>query len=745
MKESKYLMIIGGGILQIPAIQTANAMGIKTIVTDYDPNAFGLKVAHHPVLMSTRDVDGTVRIAKELAKKMPIDGVMTVGTDASKTVAAVANALGLPGIRFEDADCASNKIKMRHRFKEHGVPCPDFYGVWSYSEAIEAFNKLEKPVVVKPTDNMGARGVMKVNNVEELSQAFEMAKKNSPSGEIIVEEYMEGDELSIDALVFDNEVFVTGIADRIIEYPPYFVETGHVMPSQKPKEILDEAVRVMKLGIKALGITVGAAKGDIKITKNGIKIVELAARLSGGFMSTYTYPYSTGVNLMKAAIKVTVGQKPSLKELTPKWKKVAIERGIIPKPGIIKEIKGLGEAEQIKGVKNIFITSDFGEEVVVPKNNVEKAGHVIVEADTHEEAFAIADEALKKIEVVTLVEVQPTLEEIRKKATEKFNKTCFACKDCNGIDCKGKIPGMGSVGTGYTFQNNVVAIRNINVIPSYIHSVKKPDMKTDFFKVHLNIPVMVAPITGTKTNMGDRIDEECFQEDLALGALNSGIISIIGDGASPFKYEIGARAIKKANGHGIQIFKPREDQKEIIKRIKHAENSGAVAIGIDIDAASFITMKLKNQAVEPKTIKQIEELVNSTNLPFIIKGIMSVEDAKNAIKAGAKVIYISNHGGRVLDYMPATIDVLPEIKKAVGNKAKIIIDGGFRDGLDIYKALALGADYVAIGRPAAIAIVGGGCKGLGIQVKQWKEELYQAMLLTGTGQISDINSTCLKT
>ncbi|PKL15353.1 MAG: lactate dehydrogenase, partial [Spirochaetae bacterium HGW-Spirochaetae-6] len=356
-------MIIGGGILQVPAIQTAIAMGIKTIVTDYDPNAYGLKIAHYPVIMSTRDVDGTVRAAKELSKKIPIDGVITVGTDASKTVAAVANSLGLPGIKFEDAECASNKIKMRMRFKQHNVPCPDFYGVWTYNEALEAFHKLPKPVVVKPADNMGARGVRKVSDAEELVEAFESAKKNSPSGEIIIEEYMEGDELSIDSLIFDNEVFITGIADRIIEYPPYFVETGHIMPSLKSKEVQEEAVRVMKLGIKALGLNIGAAKGDIKVTAQGIKIVEMAARLSGGFMSTYTYPYSTGVNLMKAAISIVLGHKPTAKDLTPQWNRVSIEKAIIPAPGTIKEVRNLDAAEKIPGVKNIFITKEIGDDI----------------------------------------------------------------------------------------------------------------------------------------------------------------------------------------------------------------------------------------------------------------------------------------------------------------------------------------------------------------------------------------------
>lgn len=738
-------MIIGGGILQVPAIQTASLMGIKTIVTDYNPDAYGLKIADYPVVMSTRDIDGTVRVAKEMSKKIPINGVMTVGTDASKTVAAVANALGLPGIKFEDADCATNKIKMRNRFKKFKVPCPDFCGVWTYTEALEAFKKLEKPVVIKPADNMGARGVRRVDEEADLEEAFESAKSNSPSGEIIIEEYMEGDELSIDSLVFNGEVFICGIADRIIERAPFFIETGHVMPSQKSQDILDNAVEVMKQGIKALGITIGAAKGDIKITSQGAKIVELAARLSGGFMSTYTFPYSTGINLMKAGILVALGQKPLLEDLTPKWNKVAIERGIIPKPGIIRDFAGLEEAEKISGVRHVFITREVGDEITTPTNNVEKAGHIIAVGDTHEKAFSISSKALQCIKVITEEQATLNLEEIKRKAIERFNRSCFVCKDCNGVECRGKVPGMGGIGNGFSFQNNIHSIRQYSILTSYVHQVKKPDLSVQFLGRNLVLPLLIAPITGAKTNMGGGdIEESVLTEDLLMGAMNAGSLGMTGDGASPDRYKVGLSAIRKVEGHGIPIFKPRFLDEQIIFRIKEAEKLGVVAVGIDIDAASFITMKLKNQAVEPKNLNQLKKIISSTKLPFIVKGIMSVKDAKSALKAGAHMLYVSNHGGRVLDGMPGALDVLPAIRKAVGKKVPIIVDGGFREGADIFKGLALGANFVAIGRPAVIAAVGGTAKGLELQIQKWKEELEQTMLLTGCQNIKEIHGGLLK-
>ena len=190
MKKS--ILVIGGGLLQLPLIKKGREMGLTVIVTDYNPDVIGLQYADVPLIMSTRDIEGSVRIAKKQHELTPISGVVTCGTDASMTVAAVANALGLPGIKFEDAEAATNKIKMRTRFKNHGVPSPAFCSVWSLVEAKTACKKLGFPLVIKPSDNMGARGVRCVNNKNEISDAFHAAKSASPSGELIMEEYMEG-------------------------------------------------------------------------------------------------------------------------------------------------------------------------------------------------------------------------------------------------------------------------------------------------------------------------------------------------------------------------------------------------------------------------------------------------------------------------------------------------------------------------------------------------------------------------
>jgi len=739
---SKTLMVIGGGILQVPVIQTAKRMGFQVIVTDYNPSAIGMKNADIPIVMSTRDIEGSVRVARSQNDITPISGVLTVGTDASMTVSAVANSLNLPGIKFEDAEAATNKIKMRVRFKEHNVPAPDFYPVWSLSDAKKASKALGFPVVIKPSDNMGARGVMRLDNKNQLSDAFEFAKNASPSGELIIEEYMNGPELSIDAVIYKGEITITGVADRIIEFPPFFVETGHTMPSQLPSEIQSEACEVMKKGIRALGITMGCAKGDIKITECGPKVGEIAARLSGGFMSAYTYPLSSGVDLMRAAIDVAVGREPG--NLEPVMNRVSVERALITTPGIVRSITGLEEALRIRGVKEIFMNVKPGDKVVQPRSNVEKTGHIIAVGDTLAEAEKAVARCKEVLKIEVFEESELSMEAILMAAREKFKKICYVCKNCDGRDCPTGVPGMGGIGTGASFRRNIESLREYKLNTRLIHNVTEPDTRTSFFGIELSFPVMAAPVTGAVTNFGGAIDELEYNRAVIQGCMDAGTIAFVGDGASPEKYKLGLQAISEAEGMGVPIFKPRSDDGEILKRIKASEKVNAIAVGMDIDAVVFKTMAMKNQAVGPKSLEELKYIISGTNYPFILKGIMNVRDAVMAVEAGAHAIVISNHGGRVLDEMVGAMDVIEEIVNEVKGHIRILIDGGFRTGVDVLKALALGAEYVLIGRPIIIAAVGMCVRGVSFYLSTLKRELEKAMILTGCSSVHEIPADIVK-
>jgi isopentenyl diphosphate isomerase/L-lactate dehydrogenase-like FMN-dependent dehydrogenase/biotin carboxylase len=740
--KGKTILIIGGGLLQVPLIETAKAMKLKVVVADMNPESVGFKIADEKIIMSTKDIEGMVREAKRFSEKEPVHAVITAGTDASMTVAAVANALGLPGIRYVDAEAASNKVKMRKRLKEHNVPIPEFAPVWTIQDARDALDTLKFPLVIKPSDNMGARGVIKVNNRDELHAAFKHAKKYSPTGEVILEEFMPGPEVSVDALTWNGNIRMTGIADRIIEREPYFIEIGHNMPSKFSKDILDEIEDVMKRGMRALGISLGAGKGDIKITPNGVKVGEIAARLSGGFMSAYTYPLSTGVNLYRGAILIAFGEEPD--DLEPKLNLVCIERSLIAAPGKIVSISGIEKAKEIDGVNEIFLQSKVGDIITDPTNNIEKSGHIIITAETLNKAEKIFEDAKQVIHFETDSYYSLTEKSINQTARNKFGKDiCWVCKVCDGTDCASGVPGMGGVGKMETFKDNSIALGEYKILPRYIRESVNPNTNWSLFGKQFQTPMMAAPMTGATTNMNNAMEEYQYSLAVLKGCLESGSIAWLGDGATPDKYIMMLDAIKKVDGHGILICKPRADEKLLQERFEEAERQNIFSLGMDIDAFNFKTMILKNQQAPSRGLKELSRIRSFTKLPFIIKGIMTPEDAILAIDAGADAIVVSNHGGRVLDDMPGTARVLESIANAVKNKIPVLVDGGIRSGMDIFKMLALGANAVLVGRPIAIAAVGGDSAGVKYLINQYNAELKNTMNITGADTLENIVKSML--
>lgn len=334
-------------------------------------------------------------------------------------------------------------------------------------------------------------------------------------------------------------------------------------------------------------------------------------------------------------------------------------------------------------------------------------------------------------------------QEIRKVAKEKLKPYCRVCPTCNGVVCAGEVPGMGGVGTGSSFIANFEALKRYKLNLSTIHEVRNPNTEIELFGRKLSLPVMAAPITGTTYNMGGAITEDVYCDEVIAGAIMAGTIGWIGDGADPLMYGSGIEAIKRNGGVGIAIIKPRA-QDEIIKRIHLAEEAGATAVGIDIDGAGLITMALKGQPVSPKSPKELEELIKSTKLPFVVKGIMTVREAEIVCDIGAFAVVISNHGGRILDHTPGVAEVLPEIADRIKGKIKIIADGGVRSGVDVLKLLALGADAVLIGRPIVIAVFGGGREAVKTYFENIKNDLKQAMLLTGVQDVKYVSRDILR-
>ncbi len=337
------------------------------------------------------------------------------------------------------------------------------------------------------------------------------------------------------------------------------------------------------------------------------------------------------------------------------------------------------------------------------------------------------------------------MKEIRSKAKELFKGSCRVCKVCDGKICSGETPGMGGCGTGSSFHNNYNALKNLKLNLRLIHDVKQPDLSAEFFGTQLDMPLLVAPIGGISYNMNSAITEDEYTHAIIDGAKKAGVLGTTGDGVSDLIHEAGYRAIIKADGFGIPFLKPWVSN-EFKHKVEKAMETNCPAIGMDIDAAGLITLALQGRPVAPKSLSELTEtvdFVHSKGKKFILKGVMTVEDAENAVKAGCDAIVVSNHGGRVLDYTPGTAEVLPQIAKAVKGKTIIIIDGAIRDGFDIIKVLALGADFAMIGRPYSVAAVGGLKDGVAAYTNQLKSQLTQAMILTGTQSVASVSPSIL--
>lgn len=331
---------------------------------------------------------------------------------------------------------------------------------------------------------------------------------------------------------------------------------------------------------------------------------------------------------------------------------------------------------------------------------------------------------------------------VRQTAREKLKGFCRVCPECNGKACAGEVPGMGGLGTATSFKSNVEALAAFRLNMRTLHTAKNPDTRCQLFGQELLTPILGAPITGNVYNMGGAMSEEDWAEAMIQGCLAAGTLGCSGDGADPAMYNSGVEAIIKAQGQGIPFIKPREQQ-EVLKYLRRAEEANVLAVGMDTDGAGLVTMALKGQPVGPKSKEEMEEIISSTSLPFIIKGIMTVEEAKIALEVGAAAIVVSNHGGRVLDHTPGTAEILAEVSEAINGQIPVIVDGGVRSGTDVLKMLALGADAVLIGRPLVIAAYGGGAEGVALAINTMTKELQQAMILTGCPSLDDITMDVL--
>ncbi len=389
------LMIVGASFLQLPAIKRAKELGHYVGVADYDPSAVGIPFADEYYNASTINQDAIVKAAKEFKA----DGIMTLATDMPmRSVAAVAEAMNLPGISMETAIKATDKGEMIKAFKSFGVESPWYFIAKDRLEFENLRGKLSYPCILKPTDNAGSRGVMLVNNKEDLDEAYEFSRSNGRSGTVIVEEYMIGREVSVEIIVYHGEVHILAVTDKLTTGAPHFVELGHnqpsVLPNDSVKLIKDLAIRA----VKSIGLTDGPAHVEIMLTDDGPKMVELGARMGGDCITTHLVPYSTGIDMIKATIDIALGIAPDIK---PRFQKGSAIRFLTPDIGTVVSVKGIDEARSVSGIKDISVSVNIGDEVKEIESSLNRSGYVIAQSEDALSAIRDCEKAKQSIKILT--------------------------------------------------------------------------------------------------------------------------------------------------------------------------------------------------------------------------------------------------------------------------------------------------------------------------------------------------------
>ena len=389
----KKLMIVGASVLQLPAILKAKEMGLNVAVVDFNPQAIGIPYADKYYNASTMDEDAVLAAAEDYKP----DGIMTLATDMPmRGVAKTSDKLNLHSINYETAVKATDKYDMIKAFKEHDVPSPWFFVVDTLEELKTHEADVTFPCIIKPTDNAGSHGVAKVYSFQELLDNYEYAHSCSRHGKVIIEEFLDGPEVSVEVMVVNGVVNILQITDKITTEAPHFVELGHTQPSQLPMDTQEAIRKVTVAACKAIGIDKGPAHVEMKVTKRGPVMIELGARMGGDNITTHLVPLSTGIDMVGSTIKVALGEEP---DIEPSLHCGSAIRYFQVPFGTIKAIENVDEAKQIPGVKQITFTKEVGEESTPIHCSNDRIGFVIAQGATAKDAIKACEEAMKVVQI----------------------------------------------------------------------------------------------------------------------------------------------------------------------------------------------------------------------------------------------------------------------------------------------------------------------------------------------------------
>lgn len=413
MDNTHTLLILGAGIDQNYPIKIAKAEGLRVLAADVNPNAPGFEFADEAAIVSNRDVSALKRLCDDSASRgFPVTGVLVMGTDIPQIAAELALHLNIPGPSVETGLWTTNKFLMKEKLAQAGVAVP-WYALANSFATLQCLMREHggQKFVIKPTDRSGARGVFVVHADDaDLNALYDEAKAEAYEGEVIVEEFIEGDQISTESILWQGKAYTPGFVDRNYEmldrFAPSIIENGGTHPSKVTGPLKETIKELVERAAEALGIENGVAKGDVVIAKDGTPmIIEMAARLSGGDFSESLIPLGCGVNIVKAAIQIATGHTPDVSKLSDQWKKAVANRYFFSSPGMLLAIHGLEKARSLSWVRKLEVYVKPGDVIGQIKFHANRLGVFTVVADNRievdERVRAIYD--LIRFEIATSV------------------------------------------------------------------------------------------------------------------------------------------------------------------------------------------------------------------------------------------------------------------------------------------------------------------------------------------------------
>ncbi|MCH2226836.1 MAG: ATP-grasp domain-containing protein [Candidatus Caenarcaniphilales bacterium] len=398
----KKLVIIGAGYQQIEAYKIAKSLGHYVIGTDIDPEAPAFNFADFKLICSTRNPDETLNSTKSyVANYGQIHGVMTMANDVPVTVSKVADFFDLPSTPVAVAVNTSSKLTMKEKWAGTEVKIPKYSYVKDISSFQKEIAKFNFPCIVKPTDGRGSKGVFYVEENCDLEWIFSESIKHSDSGSLLIEEYIAGPQLSVESIFFDDKFYPIAFADRnytrLHQFKPYIIEDGGVLPSGLHQDLLSEVGKTVEKASRLLGVSWGTVKADIVINDGVIYILELASRLSGGFLASHHIPRTLGINLIEVVIKLALGESIKVSDITPKHKSYLGVRYFFTKPGRLTEID-LPETDEFLEIDQYKFVGDYMPPI---SNSGVNVGYVLATANSYEVAKKRVEDYVSQVTVKT--------------------------------------------------------------------------------------------------------------------------------------------------------------------------------------------------------------------------------------------------------------------------------------------------------------------------------------------------------